>query len=84
MRKQGEPQETPEEEEETLRRIVRRSLKPLRLPALSTLLRVIRYAEEGETPMAIAAEDLETPYKVEAIFREAERPFGRDSTKCPS
>lgn len=62
-----------EEEEEVLRRTVRRALKPLDLPALNALLRVIRYAEEGKTPMAVAAEDLEVPYKVEAIFREAER-----------
>jgi len=67
-----------EEEEEILRRTVRRSLKPLHLPALSALLRVIRYAEEGKTPMAVAAEDLEVPYKVEAVFRDAERLRRRD------
>jgi hypothetical protein len=78
LRKQNASQV--EEDEETLRRVVRRSLKSLRLPALSALLRVIRYSEEGKTPMAVAAEDmvmshedLAVSYKVEAIFREAER-----------
>lgn len=61
------------QEEDTLRRIVRRSLKPLSLPVLNTLLRAIRYWEEGKTPMAVAAEDLDVPYKIEAIFREAGR-----------
>lgn len=61
------------DEEEILRRTVRRSLRSLPLPALSALLRVIRYTEEGKTPMAVAAEDLTVPYKLEAIFREAER-----------
>jgi len=82
--KQAEYQETPEQEEESLRRAVRRALKLLRLPALRALLRVIRYAEEGKTPMAVAAEDLEVPYKVEAIFREAERLRGTGSRRCPS
>ena len=78
MKKQNTSQV--EEEEETLRRVVRRSLKSLRLPALSVLLRVIRYSEEGKTPMAVAAEDMVMPhgdltlsYKIRAIFREAER-----------
>lgn len=61
------------DEEDALRRTVRRSLGSLRLPALRALLRVIRYAEEGKTPIAVAAEDLIVPYKLEAIFREAER-----------
>jgi hypothetical protein len=65
------------EEEELLRRTVRRALKSLRLPALRALLRVVRYAEEGKTPMAVAAEDLIVPYKVEAIFAEAEQLRGR-------
>ena len=73
MTKEAEHQKTPEEEEESLRRAVRRALKSLRLPALRALLRVVRYAEEGKTPMAMAAEDLVVAYKVEAIFREAEK-----------
>ena len=73
MRKKSEPQGAPEQEEALLRRTVRRSLKPLRLTALNALLRAIRYAEEGKTPMAVAAEDFVVPYKVEAIFRQAER-----------
>ena len=73
LRKQSEPQETDEEEEEILRRSVRRALRSLRLPALRALLRVIRYAEEGKTPMAVAAEDLTEGYKVEAIFAQAAR-----------
>jgi len=83
LRKRIEPQETLEEEEETLRRTVRRSLKSLRLPALSALLRVIRYAEEGKTPIAAAAEDLLVSYKAEAFFREAER-LRRERGKRPS
>lgn len=60
------------EEEENLRRIVRRALKSLRLPVLRVLLRVVRYTEEGRTPMCVAAEDLIVAYKVEAMFIEAE------------
>lgn|GEM_PF-2449242 len=71
MREQSESQV--EEEEDSLRRTVRRSLRSLRLPALNALLRVIRYAEEGKTPMAVAAEDMIVSYKLEAIFREAEQ-----------
>ena len=67
--------------EEVLRRTVRRSLRNLRLPALRALIRAVRYAEEGKTPMAIAAEDLATPYKVEAIFREADRLRSRPHTR---
>jgi len=70
-----------EEEEDIFRRTVRRSLKSLRLPTLNALLRVIRYAEEGKTPMAVAAEDLIVSYKVEAIFREAEQLRSRHSMK---
>jgi hypothetical protein len=58
-------------DEEILRKIIRRSLKPLRLQALEALLRIIRYSEEGKTPMAIAAEDLTEDYKVKAIFTSA-------------
>jgi hypothetical protein len=71
--KEAGHQETPEEEEESLRRTVRRALKSLQLPALRALLRVVRYAEEGKTPMAVAAEDLTEGYKVEAIFAQAAR-----------
>jgi len=75
--KEAEHQETPEEEEESLRRAVRRVLKSVRLPALRAMLRVVRYAEEGKTPMAVAAEDLIVPYKLEAILREAKRLRGK-------
>jgi len=70
-----------EEEEDALRRTVRRALRSLRLPALNALLRVIRYAEEGKTPMAVAAEDMVVSYKVEAIFREAEQLRRKHSAK---
>ena len=59
------------EDEEILRKVVRRSLKNLRLQALEALLRVVRYAEEGKTPMAVAAEDLTEEYKLKAIFTQA-------------
>jgi len=71
LRRRRKIEDIAADEEEILRRTVRRSLKSLDLPVLQALLRVIRYAEEGKTPMAVAAEDLSVPYKVETIFRTA-------------
>lgn len=76
----GIPSRT-DDEEDALRRTVRRSLKSLRLPALNALIRVIRYAEEGKTPMAVAAEDMVVSYKIEAMFREAEQLRGQRNHK---
>lgn len=45
------------------------------LIAISLILGALSYvgAEEGKTPMAVAAEDMVVSYKVEAVFREAEQ-----------
>lgn len=71
MRRKRRIEEILADEEECLRRTVRCSLKSLSLPTLKALLRIVRYSEEGKSPMAIAAEDLSVPYKVEIIFRTA-------------
>lgn len=68
MRRRRKIEDIAADEAESLRLTVRRSLKSLNLPVLQALLRIVRYAEEGKTPMAIAAEDLSVPYKVEIIF----------------
>ena len=81
MRRRRRIEESLDDEEESLRRTVRRSLRTLRLPALRALIRIIRYAEEGKTPMAVAAENLAISYKVEAIFREADRLRSKPHTR---
>jgi len=68
LRRRRKIEDIAADEAESLRLTVRRSLKSLNLPVLQALLRIVRYAEEGKTPMAIAAEDLSVPYKVEIIF----------------
>jgi len=69
------------DEEESLRRTVRRSLKSLSVPTLKVLLRAIRYAEEGITPMVIAAEDLSVPYRAKVISKVAQEIRKRNASQ---
>jgi hypothetical protein len=50
-------------EAEVLRGAIKAVLKELDLATLRTLLRAIRYAEEGKTPVAVTLEDLRDPWQ---------------------
>jgi hypothetical protein len=46
----------------------KRTNKELDLPTLRTLLRVIRYAEEGRTPVAVTLEDLRDKFQRQIVL----------------
>lgn len=55
-------------EAEVLRGAIKAVLKELDLLTLRTLLRVIRYAEEGKTPVAVTLEDLRDPWQRKIVL----------------
>lgn len=55
-------------EAEVLRGAIKAVLKELDLPTLRTLLRVIRYAEEGKTPVAVTLEDLRDKFQRQIVL----------------
>lgn len=69
-RKRSELSVEPEavHEAEVLRGAIKAVLKELDLPTLRTLLRVIRYAEEGKTPVAVTLEDLRDPWQRKIVL----------------
>ena len=52
-----------------LREVVNAALKDQNLGTLRMLLRVIRYAEEGKTPVVVTREDLRDKWRREIILK---------------